>query len=300
MKIEIDTNSGFCFGVENAVEIAEKALNNNDYLFSLGQIVHNDEEVHRLTELGLKSIDREEFNDIRGCNVLIRAHGEPPATYAKAEANGNTIVDATCPIVKKLQSRIKKIWETNRENGAQIVIYGKPGHAEVIGLLGQIKDEGLIITGKDDLDKIEFTKPVFLFAQTTMSLEHYAEIAGYIKEKIVAEGFADIDSRFRVFNTICKQVSNREPYLKKFAASHDIIIFVGGRESSNGKMLFTICKNINPESYFVSSPKEIEERWFDKKSSVGICGATSTPKWLIDKTYHRVLEIDSILNKKTI
>lgn len=297
MKIEIDTNSGFCFGVEKAVEIAEKALNDKGDLFSLGQIVHNDEEVRRLSELGLKSIGREEFNNIRGCNILIRAHGEPPATYAKAEANGNTIIDATCPIVKKLQYRIKKIWETNRENEAQIVIYGKPGHAEVIGLLGQTNNEGIIITGKEDLHKIDFTKPVFLFAQTTMSLERYAIISEYIKEKIVAEGHTDIDGRFRMFNTICRQVSNREPYLKEFAANHDVIIFVGGRESSNGKMLFTICKNVNPESHFISSPQEIKESWFSKKSTVGICGATSTPRWLIKNTYRMVLEIDSILNK---
>lgn len=297
MKIEIDANSGFCFGVEKAVEIAEKALIDKADLFSLGQIVHNDEEVHRLAELGLKSIGREEFNNIRGCNILIRAHGEPPETYAKAEANGNTIIDATCPIVKKLQYRIKKIWETNREEEAQIVIYGKPGHAEVIGLLGQTNNEGIIITGKEDLHKIDFTKPVFLFAQTTMSLERYARISEYIKEKIVANGYTDIDARFRMFNTICRQVSNREPYLKEFAAKHDIIIFVGGRESSNGKMLFTICKNVNPESYFVSSPQEIKESWFSKNSTVGICGATSTPKWLIKNTYCRVLEIDSILNK---
>ena len=195
MKIEIDANSGFCFGVEKAVEIAEKALNNKADLFSLGQIVHNDEEVHRLAELGLKSIGREEFNNIRGCNILIRAHGEPPETYAKAEANGNTIIDATCPIVKKLQYRIKKIWETNRENEAQIVIYGKPGHAEVIGLLGQTNNEGIIITGKEDLHKIDFTKPVFSSRNNHVAGTLRQNIRIY-KRKIVANGYTDIDARF--------------------------------------------------------------------------------------------------------
>ncbi len=298
MKIEIDTNSGFCFGVENAVDIAEKTLDSEGDLFSLGPIVHNDEEVNRLASLGLKIIDREQFNDIRGCNILIRAHGEPPATYMRAAVNGNTIVDATCPIVKKLQSRIQKIWEENRHNETQIVIYGKPGHAEVIGLLGQTNDEGIIITGKEDIDKIDFAKPMYLFAQTTMSLERYSEIAAFIKEQITARGYTGIENRLRVFNTICKQVANRQPYMKEFAGNHDIIIFVGGRESSNGKMLFSACKSINSESYFVSSPDEIKKIWFREKSTVGICGATSTPKWLIEATYQKVLSIDKQLPKR--
>jgi 4-hydroxy-3-methylbut-2-en-1-yl diphosphate reductase len=283
MIVEIDEKSGFCFGVQNAVEIAEKALMKGERVFSLGPIVHNDREVERLSALGLVSIDHKEFRELRNCKVLIRAHGEPPETYIEAEKNKITIIEATCPIVKKLQSRIKETWEKIRENQGQIVIFGKPGHAEVVGLLGQALNEGILVSGPEDLNKVDVTKPVWLFAQTTMSIRDYQSFAGLIRKKMKEKGINDPDKLLHVSKTICGQVSNREPHLKKFAEKHDIIIFVSGRDSSNGKMLYSVCKNINSETYFVSSIDEIDKSWFKGKSSAGICGATSTPKWLIEK-----------------
>jgi 4-hydroxy-3-methylbut-2-enyl diphosphate reductase len=282
MVVEIDKQSGFCFGVQNAVKIAEKALSKGEKVFSLGPIVHNDKEVERLSTLGLVSIDHDEFSKLRNCKVLIRAHGEPPETYSTAEKNNITIIEATCPIVKRLQSKIKEIWVSTKGGKGQVVIFGKPGHAEVVGLLGQINNEGILVSGPDDLWKIDISTPVYLFAQTTMSINEYSKFADILSSKMVENGISDPDKNLTVYKTICGQVSNREPHLKSFAKKHDIVIFVSGRESSNGKMLYSICKNINPETHFVSSPEEIEKSWFKGKNSVGICGATSTPKWLIE------------------
>jgi len=282
MVVEIDRQSGFCFGVQNAVEIAEKALLRGEKVFSLGPIVHNDKEVERLSTLGLASIDYDEFRKLKNCKVLIRAHGEPPETYITAEKNNITIIEATCPIVKRLQSKIKETWLKTKESNGQVVIFGKPGHAEVVGLLGQINNEGLLVSGPDDFQKVDITRPVHLFAQTTMSVKEYSNFTDILRFKMEENGISDPDMNLIINKTICSQVSNREPHLKTFARKHDTIIFVSGRESSNGKMLFSVCKNINPDTHFVSSPEEIDKSWFKGKKSVGICGATSTPKWLIE------------------
>ncbi|MFA5818239.1 MAG: 4-hydroxy-3-methylbut-2-enyl diphosphate reductase [Bacteroidales bacterium] len=282
MEVEIDKQSGFCFGVQNAVEIAEKALLRGEKVFSLGPIVHNDKEVERLSTLGLASIDHDEFRRLKNCKVLIRAHGEPPETYITAEKNNITIIEATCPIVKRLQSKIKETWLKTKEGNGQVVIFGKPGHAEVVGLLGQINNEGILVSGPDDFQKVDITRPVYLFAQTTMSVKEYRNFIDILRFKMEENGISDPDMNLIINKTICGQVSNREPHLKAFARKHDTIIFVSGRESSNGKMLFSVCKNINPDTHFVSSPEEIDKSWFKGKKSVGICGATSTPKWLIE------------------
>jgi 4-hydroxy-3-methylbut-2-enyl diphosphate reductase len=282
MVVEIDKQSGFCFGVRNAVEIAERSLLRGEKVFSLGPIVHNDKEVERLSTLGLRSIDHDEFMRLRNCKVLIRAHGEPPETYIIAEKNNITIIEATCPIVKRLQSKIKETWEKTKLGNGQVVIFGKPLHAEVVGLLGQINNEGILVSGPDDFRKIDVTKPVYLFSQTTMSVKEYSELKDILLSKMKEKGITEPDKNLFVNKTICGQVSNREPHLKAFAKKHDIVIFVSGRESSNGKMLYSVCKNINHDTYFVSSPEELDKSWFRGKKSVGICGATSTPKWLIE------------------
>jgi 4-hydroxy-3-methylbut-2-enyl diphosphate reductase len=282
MFVETDQKSGFCFGVQNAVEIAEKALLKGEKVFSLGPIVHNDKEVERLSSMGLVSIDHETFRTLKDCKVLIRAHGEPPDTYKIAEENNITIIEATCPIVKRLQSKIKDTWLKTREGKGQIVIFGKAGHAEVIGLQGQIEDDAILVSGPDDLKKIDVTRPVYLFSQTTMSVKEFRILTALLRSKMVEKGIADPDKNLIIKKTICGQVSNREPHLKIFAKKHDTIIFVSGKESSNGRMLYSVCKKVNSDTHFVSSPEEIDKSWFKGKSSVGICGATSTPKWLIE------------------
>lgn len=291
MVVETDNQSGFCFGVQNAVQIAEEALGKGEKVYSLGPIVHNDMEMERLSTLGLVSITHEEYERLKNCRVLIRAHGEPPETYKTAEKNNITIIEATCPIVKKLQSRIRKTQSTSQASNGQIVIFGKPGHAEVVGLLGHTEGEGILISKPEDLSKIDMTKPVCLFSQTTMSVSDYKNIADLIRTGMFEKGVEDPGSQLKVFNTICGQVSNREPHLREFAKEHDVIIFVSGRESSNGKMLFNVCKSVNPSTYFVSSTDEIDRDWFKGMKTAGICGATSTPKWLIEKIRDVIMEI---------
>jgi len=290
MIVETDNKSGFCFGVQNAVGIAEKALLKGEEVYSLGPIVHNEMEVNRLVGLGLTAINRERLGRLKDCNLLIRAHGEPPGTYLLAEKNNITIIDATCPIVKKLQARIKNSWLTTWDQKGQIVIYGKPGHDEVVGLLGQTNNEGILISGPEDLSKIDFTRPVLLFSQTTMSMSDYNNLAEQIRAEMVRAGISDTENNLKVHRTICSQVSNREPHLKDFAKKHDIIIFVSGKESSNGKLLYKACKSVNPATYFVSSPDEIEKSWFEGKGTAGVCGATSTPKWLIEEIRDFILK----------
>ena len=282
MIVEIDKNSGFCFGVQNAVEIAEKALLKGEKVFSLGPIVHNDKEVERLAKMGLASIDHSEFLKLRNCKVLIRAHGEPPETYIEAQKNNITIIEATCPIVKRLQSKIKETWLKTKGGCGQVVIFGKPGHAEVVGLLGQINNEGILVSGPDDFKKINVACPVYIFSQTTMSVKEYINLTDTLRNLMKENGVENTEKNLIIHKTICGQVSNREPHLEIFAKKHDTIIFVSGRESSNGKILYAVCKNINPDTHFVSSPDEIDKSWFSGKLSVGICGATSTPKWLIE------------------
>lgn len=283
MIVEIDQNSGFCFGVENAVEIAENALSKGEKVYALGPIVHNDMEVKRLMSLGLITIDRERFKSLNNCKLLIRAHGEPPETYITAKKNNITVIDATCPIVKQLQAMIKAKWTTSGETGAQIVIYGKQGHDEVVGLLGQTNNEGILISEPGDLIKIDFTRPVLLFSQTTKSTSSYMNIARMIRDEMKKNGIDDTNSFLKVHNTICRQVSGRESQLRAFAKKHDVILFVSGKESSNGRLLYSVCKEVNPDTWFVSSPDEIEGSWFEGKKSAGICGATSTPQWLINE-----------------
>ncbi|MGE5348522.1 MAG: 4-hydroxy-3-methylbut-2-enyl diphosphate reductase [Actinomycetota bacterium] len=283
MKVDIEQGSGFCFGVENAVAIAEDSLREGKKVYCLGEIVHNDIEVARLTDLGLKTITYDEYEKLRDCKVLIRAHGEPPSTYEKARQNNITIIDATCPIVRSMQEKIRKVAELSRDEKGQIVIYGKEGHAEVIGLMGAAGQRGILVTGKGDLHRIDYTRPVFLFSQTTKSRVQYEVVAEIIRlnmEKISPDLTA---ANLKVHNTICRQVSGREPRLIDFAKQHDVIIFVSGKNSSNGRMLFEVCLKENPRSYFISTPEEINYEWFAGASTAGVCGATSTPRWLIQE-----------------
>jgi 4-hydroxy-3-methylbut-2-en-1-yl diphosphate reductase len=291
MVVEIDEKSGFCFGVQNAVEIAEEALSKGEKVFSLGPIVHNDIEVERLHAMGLESIDHAQFNLLKNCKVLIRAHGEPPETYSTAEKNNITIIEATCPIVKKLQDKINRTWAETRKKGGQVVIMGKTGHAEVVGLLGKTNNEAILTNGEKNLDLIDYTKDVHLFSQTTMSISDYNQLAEKIRIRMRESGIENPEDHLHVNRTICGQVSNRQPGLRIFAKKHDIIIFVSGKESSNGKMLYSICKNENSNTWFISSPEELKKEWFLGMNSAGVCGATSTPKWLIDNVRDAILAI---------
>jgi len=283
MKVDIEPGSGFCFGVENAVKIAEEALREGEDVFCLGEIVHNDIEVDRLKKLGLVTITYDQFEQLRDCKVLVRAHGEPPSTYEKARENNITIIDATCPIVHSMQEKIKRVQKVSREEDGQIVIFGKEGHAEVIGLLGAAGEKGILVTGRHDIGKINFTRPVWLFAQTTRSKTEYEVVAEIISLKLEQEREKHPGNNLKVHNTICRQVSDREPRLREFSRKHDVILFVSGRKSSNGRMLYDVCKRENWKSYFISSPGEINPEWLKDAQSVGICGATSTPRWLIQE-----------------
>lgn len=294
MEVTIDKNSGYCFGVEFAIQMAEDEMEGNNTLYCLGDIVHNSMEVERLHEKGLRIINKEELKELKDCKVLIRAHGEPPETYKIALDNNIELIDASCPVVLKLQNRVKHAYDKLEEIKGQIVIYGQVGHAEVIGLTGQTNDEAIIVTCEDDLQKIDFTRPVTLFSQTTKSTAGFYKIKGLIEEKIKLhnpENFEEID--FDANDSICRQVSNREPQLTKFSTQQDVIIFVSGKKSSNGKALYSVCKANNERSYFVENESEIESSWFKRDDKVGICGATSTPMWLMERVenYIKNLEI---------
>jgi 4-hydroxy-3-methylbut-2-enyl diphosphate reductase len=285
VKIEIDRNSGFCFGVVNAIKKAEEELAKGETLYCLGDIVHNNLEVERLEKLGLKTINREEFIRLKNVKVLLRAHGEPPSTYRIAKENNIEIIDASCPVVLQLQKKILNKYHAEKDNATQIVIYGKNGHAEVNGLLGQTDDSAIVIESKDDLDKLNYTKNICLFSQTTKPLDGFSEIIGMIQDRMSP------DVRFEYFDTICRQVSNRIPNIKEFAQAHDLIFFVAGEKSSNGKVLFSECKMYNPNSYFVSLPSEINPELIEDSLSIGICGATSTPKWQMKKIEKHIRDI---------
>jgi 4-hydroxy-3-methylbut-2-enyl diphosphate reductase len=248
----------------------------------VGDIVHNNMEVERLTKKGLKIINHDELKNLRDCKVLIRAHGEPPETYQTAIENNIELVDASCPVVLKLQNRVRTSFEDIQKNNGQIVIYGETGHAEVNGLVGQTSGKAIILTGEKDLDKIDFTRPVYLFSQTTKSTEGFRSIKALIEERVAAHKGVFEAGDFVANDTICRQVSNREPQLEMFAQNHDVIIFVSGKKSSNGKALYGVCKKVNPKTYFVSEVSDIQSDWFDRANSVGICGATSTPMWLME------------------
>ncbi len=285
MKIEIDNHSGFCFGVVNAIQKAEEELQKGEVLYCLGDIVHNGKEVERLEALGMITISRNELEQLKNVKVLLRAHGEPPRTYEIAKENNVTIIDATCPVVLKLQKRIQQRYSDMPAN-TQIVIFGKVGHAEVNGLVGQTNNSAIVVENENDLSKIDFSKNVRLFSQTTKSLEEFDALVALIKERL------DSKCSFEFNDTICRQVSNRIPNIRIFAAKHDIVLFVSGKKSSNGKILFEECKGINKNTYFISKPEEINPIWFNSMyESVGICGATSTPKWLMEKVEERVKDI---------
>ena len=275
-KVEIDVGSGFCFGVVTAINKAEEELTNGGTLYCLGDIVHNSREVERLKSMGLITINHEEFNHLHNAKVLLRAHGEPPETYAIARQNIE-IIDATCPVVLRLQKKIKQEDVQEEEGDKQIVIYGKNGHAEVLGLVGQTIGKAIVIEKLEEAKKLDFSKSIRLYSQTTKSLDEFQDIVEYIKEHISPE------VTFEYYDTICRQVANRIPNIRKFAASHDLVFFVSGKKSSNGKMLFSECKKINSNSHLIDSAEEIDNSLLIGANSIGICGATSTPKWLMEE-----------------
>ncbi len=276
MVIEIDTGSGFCFGVTTAIRKAEEELAKSDSLYCLGDIVHNGRECERLKNLGLKTVEHEDMGMLHDTKMLLRAHGEPPLTYLKAKEQNIQLIDATCPVVLNLQKRIKADYDADPEHVKQIVIYGKNGHAEVVGLVGQTEGRAIVIEDLEDAKKLDFTKSIQLYSQTTKSLEGFREIVEYIGQNMKGE------AQFNYFDTICRQVANRIPSIKTFASKHDVILFVCGKKSSNGKVLYNECKMVNPDTYMLDDPSEIQANWFEGKKSIGICGATSTPKWLME------------------
>ncbi|MDP2338723.1 MAG: 4-hydroxy-3-methylbut-2-enyl diphosphate reductase [Bacteroidota bacterium] len=281
MIIEIDQKSGFCFGVVNAIGKAEAALETEEMLYSLGHIVHNELEEKRLQKLGLKTISHEEFFKLSACKVLIRAHGEPPSTYEYARQNNITLIDATCPVVLKLQQRVRKAAEMMEKENGQVVIFGHQGHAEVTGLSGQTDHSALIIEHPEDIKRIDPSRPVIVFSQTTKSVDDFRKLSKNIQEQSQT-------GRVETHDTVCRQVSNRVPHLQKFAIRFDLVVFVGGRQSSNARVLFDVCKEQNIRSYFVSSPEDLQPEWFSGIESVGICGATSTPHWLMEKVSDKI------------
>lgn len=283
MRIEIDSNSGYCFGVEFAIQMAEDELLDGNVLYCLGDIVHNDMEVKRLTEKGLVIIAREDLDNLKNCRVLIRAHGEPPETYRIAMENNLELIDASCPVVLKLQNRVKHAYDQTVDKQGQIVIYGKEGHAEVIGLTGQTNQEAIIVMQEEDLEKIDFTRPVTLFSQTTKSTKGFYHIKQLIEQRLEQANGSLQEVEYKANDSICRQVSNREPQLTRFATSHDVIIFVSGKKSSNGKALYNVCLEQNPRSYFIENEEELDYTWFAPGDFVGICGATSTPMWLMQQ-----------------
>ena len=284
MIIEIDQNSGFCFGVVNAIEKAEETLAKDKTLYCIGDIVHNNIEVDRLKDQGLKTINHDEFEKLSNAKVLFRAHGEPPLSYEKAKENNIEIIDASCPVVLNLQKRINKTYLELKKIDGQILIYGKKGHAEVNGLVGQTEGEAIVIEHIEDLKKVDFEKPVTLFSQTTKTISGFKEITDILKLKCQNE--------LKINDTICRKVSNRMPNIREFAKKHDVVIFVSGQKSSNGKLLFDVCKQENSQSYFVSHPDELKMTWFTEAKSIGISGATSTPSWLMEQIAENIkLEI---------
>ena len=275
MQIEIDNGSGFCFGVTTAIQKAEEELASVKTLYCLGDIVHNGMECERLKRLVLITINHDEMRNLHGVKVLLRAHGEPPSTYEMARENNIEIIDATCPVVLQLQRRIKKQYDTCPD--AQIVIFGKPGHAEVLGLVGQTESKAIVIANVEEVKRLDFSRDIYLYSQTTKSLDEFHRIIEYIQEHISPQ------ATFQSFDTICRQVANRMPNISSFATRHDLVLFVCGRKSSNGKVLFNECKSVNPNSHLIEGPEEIKKEWLEGVNTVGICGATSTPKWLMEQ-----------------
>ena len=281
MEIIIDNQSGFCFGVVYAINKAEEILKQEGHLHVLGDIVHNEEEIKRLSQLGLEVIDRQKFKQLHNTQVLIRAHGEPSETYKIAFENNIRLIDASCPVVLRLQNQIRTNYEQMKKLGGQIVIFGKPNHPEVIALRSQTNYQAIVIERKEDLDKLNFNKPIALFAQTTKNLELFYELVENIAYRMRL-AFGKDDIPFQYYDTICRQVSHRDRELKQFCKDKDIVLFVSGKKSSNGRMLYGVCKSVNDNVKFISSIEEIDLSWFTKNQKLGICGATSTPKWLME------------------
>lgn len=281
LQIEIDSGSGFCFGVTTAINKAEMILAEGGTLYCLGDIVHNGMECERLKRMGLVTINHDDLSRLHDVKVLLRAHGEPPETYDMARRNNIEIVDATCPVVLQLQKRIKSQYDANPD--AQIVIFGKNGHAEVLGLVGQTHSKAIVIETLADVERLDFGRDIFLYSQTTKSLDEFHQIIDYIHEHISPGAV------FKSFDTICRQVANRMPNVSQFAARHDLVLFVCGRKSSNGKVLFNECRRVNANSYLIEGPEEIKSEWLEGVTTVGICGATSTPKWLMEKCREAIL-----------
>ncbi len=291
MKVSIDKNSGYCFGVEFAIQMAEDEMEQTKSLFCLGDIVHNDMEVKRLRDKGLKVINHEQLKKLHDCKVLIRAHGEPPQTYLTALNNNIELIDASCPVVLKLQNRVKSAFDKMKKHTGQVVIYGVKGHAEVIGLTGQTNDEAIIVTDENDLDKIDYSRPAALFSQTTKSTKGFYDIKSKIEARFNDKSMLSAEESFEYHDSICRQVSNREPRMQNFAKQHDVVLFVSGKKSSNGKALYEVCKNFNERSYFIENSTEVDPDWFNDNDSVGICGATSTPMWLMKDVAKNVSDL---------
>ena len=283
IQIEIDNGSGFCFGVTTAIKKAEEELAQGKTLYCLGDIVHNGMECERLREMGLITINHEEMEQLHDVKVLLRAHGEPPETYELARRNHIEIIDATCPVVLQLQKRIKTQYDESADK--QIVIFGKKGHAEVLGLVGQTQSNAIVIESFDEVTKLDFTRDIYLYSQTTKSLDEFHRIIDYIQSHISP------DATFQSFDTICRNVANRMPNISQFATRHDLILFVCGRKSSNGKVLFNECLRVNPNSHLIEDPQEIQPAWLEGIHTVGICGATSTPRWLMEQCRDAILRM---------
>jgi len=286
LTVEIHNESGFCFGVVNAIQSAENELANDKDLFCLGDIVHNSQEVTRLQNKGLRTINHEALKEMRNKKVLLRAHGEPPSTYDTAKQNSIQIIDATCPVVLQLQKKIRKYYRESNRDSLQIVIFGKTGHAEVNGLVGQTEGTAIVIENISDLEQLDFTRAICLFSQTTMSVDDFQKIVKEIHNRINPK----VD--FKYFDTICRQVANRIPNIREFASQHDLILFVAGEKSSNGKVLFAECKKANSNTLLVSNPDNIKPEWLLHVETVGICGATSTPKWLMEEVAETVKSLE--------
>jgi len=287
MIVDIDPNSGFCYGVVRAIRMAEIELQNGHTLFSLGDIVHNEPEVARLNRCGMNTINHNDLQHLHNAKVLIRAHGEPPETYDTAAANNISLVDATCPVVLNLQKKVHQAHLESQKNGGQVVIYGKPKHAEVNGLVGQTENHAIVINSEEEIGLIDMHRPIYLFAQTTMTIEGLQRIRAAIEVKRNTERIAN-DIPFQVNDTICRQVSNRESKLIEFAQRHDVVIFVSGSKSSNGKALYEVCRKANPRTYMIATPNEIDINRFAGAVHVGVCGATSTPRWLMEEVAEKL------------
>lgn len=285
MKVEIDEKSGFCFGVVNAITKAEESLAKGVPVSCLGDIVHNRVEVSRLGGLGMRTVGHSDLPSLAGGTVLFRAHGEPPVTYRAAKDNGITVIDATCPVVAALQEKVKQAHASMKDADGQVVILGKRGHAEVVGLTGQVDGDAIVVESMEDLDLVDFSRPVYLLSQTTQSLALFDAVKTEIMSRAGDKNSVTVD------DTICRQVSNRDPHLRGFAARHDVVVFVSGKKSSNGKALFSACESVNPASYKIEDESELRAGWFEGAGTVGVCGATSTPKWLMERVAGAIMAL---------